>query len=276
MKKTLFILVCLFFLVAAPVQAAGEITAKIVVSAPTPDAAIMNASEYKTLQQEAVAERNWAQVLAITSEASRQYPGDADFVCVKGYSLRKLGMFNEAVDQVTKGCMIDPKPVRFANRGYAYLALGNYSAALSDAETGISLDPSYTTSFGVKALALQGLGKNADALTAIGQALTLDPNSAHYWHIRGNLLAASGDCEGARVALGKSLAIDPNYDLPWPGFVNASTRLASLDSQCIPVADENQTGSTGPQPARSPTKSPLGGIAVIGVAIALVAVGMKR
>lgn len=39
------------------------------------------------------------------------------------------------------------KPVRCANRGYGSLALGNHSAALADAETGISLNANYTTTY---------------------------------------------------------------------------------------------------------------------------------
>ena len=65
---------------------------------------------------------------------------------------------------VSQGILLDPKPVRYANRGYGYLALGNNTAALADAETGISLNAHYTTTYGVKALALQGMGRNPEAL----------------------------------------------------------------------------------------------------------------
>ena len=40
---------------------------------------------------------------------------------------RKMGQYAQSIDAVSKGILLDPKPVRYANRGYGYLALGNYS-----------------------------------------------------------------------------------------------------------------------------------------------------
>ena len=86
-----------------------------------------------------------------------------------------MGQYEKSVEVVSKAIPLDPKPVRYANRGYGYLALGDYTAALTDAETGISLNANYTTTYGVKALALKGMGRNAEALAAIDTALTLEP-----------------------------------------------------------------------------------------------------
>jgi tetratricopeptide (TPR) repeat protein len=178
-----------------------------------------------------------------------------------------MGQYAQSVESVSRGIELDPKPVRYA-RGYAYLALGNYSAALADAETGIVLNASYPVTYAVKALALQGMGRNTEALAATDQAFALDPGNAHYWHVKGILLAASGNCTGAQEALERSLEIDPDYTLPWPGFSGARESLASLNSSCIPVT----------RPSSLPrAKSPVGGmIPVVGVIGAVIAIRMRK
>jgi tetratricopeptide (TPR) repeat protein len=176
-----------------------------------------------------------------------------------------MGQYGKSVDLVSEGILLDPEPVRYANRGYGYLALGNYPAALADADAGIALNASYTTNYAVKALALQGMGRNAEALAAIDAALALDPESAHYWHVKGILLATGRNCTGSREALERSLAIDPGYDLPYPGFTGARGNLEALNATCNPA-------TAGPYP----TKSPTGGVAAVGVLAAAIVLGIRR
>jgi tetratricopeptide (TPR) repeat protein len=224
-----------------------------------------NASVYISDAQAAVAGRNWTYALFLTTRGLAWYPADGELFCLQGYSYRKMGQYAKSVDAISEGIRRDPKPVRYANRGYGYLAFGNYSAALSDAESGISLNASYPTTYAVKALALQGMGRGTDALAAIDSALTLDPENAHYWHVKGVLLSAGGNCPGAREALTKSLALDPGYDLPYPDFPGARENLAALDITCPP-----------PTQGRSPAASSAGGIAAAVVAITVVVFATRR
>ncbi|MDO9324918.1 MAG: hypothetical protein Q7T80_08175 [Methanoregula sp.] len=139
----------------------------------------------------------------------------------------------------------------------------------ADAETGISLNANYTTTYGVKALALGGMGRHSEALVAIDRALALEPENAHYWHVKGVLLTASGNCTGARDTLEKSLELDPDYVLPYPGFTGARENLVTLNATCIPAATQ--------APANlPPTKSSLGGIAVVSCMVALLVVGIRK
>jgi tetratricopeptide (TPR) repeat protein len=193
------------------------------------------ASVYIADTQAAVNERNWTHALLLSTRGLAFYPSDPELHCLQGYTFRKLGRYRQAVDAVSECIRQDPLPVRYASRGYAYVALGNYSAALADAESGIALDASCPTAYGVKALALQGMGKDPEALAAIDSALALDPASAHYWHVKGRILAASGNCTGAREALETSLALDPGYDLPYPGFGDARGNLDALAGTCAPA-----------------------------------------
>jgi tetratricopeptide (TPR) repeat protein len=223
------------------------------------------AEYYIAEAKKAVADQNWTAAVFISTRGAAWYPQNAEILCLQGYSYRKMGEYQRSVDIISRAIPLDPKAVRYANRGYGYLALKNYSAALADAEAGIALDAGYTTNYGVKALALQGMGRNAEAQEAISTALAQAPDSAHYWHIKGKILAAAGDCSGAQAAFEKSLALDPVYVLPYPGFGNARGSLDTLGAACSPLPA--QTGST---------KASLGCASAIATALAVVALGMRR
>ncbi len=268
MKKIL-ILLCLLFCLIMPAGAENSLTATLSTGTGSPETPPQNASVYISEVQAAVAERNWTSALLLTTRGVTWYPDNADLLCLQGYSYRKMGQYAKSVEVISRATLLDPKPVRYANRGYGYLALGNNTAALADAETGISLNANYTTNYGVKALALHGVGRDPEALAAIDQALALEPENAHYWHVKGIVLTASGDCAGARDVLERSLALDPDYNLPYPGFVNARQNLAELNTTCIPAAPHATA-------LPSPTKSSLGGIAVIGIFGALFVARMRK
>ena len=261
------VLLCLIIPAGVAAPTAG-ISSRAADTTGTPP---QNASVYISDAKAAVAERNWTSALLLTTRGVTWYPDNADLLCLQGYTYRKMGQYAKSVEIVSKGIQLDPKPVRYANRGYGYLALGNYSAALVDAETGISLNANYPTTYGVKALALQGMGRNPEALTAIDRALLLDPENAHYWHVKGVLLTASGNCTGARESFEKSLGFDPDYTLPYPGFSSARESLASMSTTCMPATATQE--SAYPSPTKS---SALNGIAVLGIIGALFIVGMRK
>jgi tetratricopeptide (TPR) repeat protein len=265
MKQTL-ILLCLLICLVIPTVSADAISVSLSSGVGTPEAPPENVSFYIADANAAVAGQNWTSALFLTTRGLAWYPDNPDLLCLQGYTYRKMGQYTKSVDVISKSILLDPKAVRYANRGYGYLALGNPAAALADAETGISLDANYTADYGVKSLALKGLGRNSEALDAIGKALDQDPANAHYWHVKGSILAATGDCTGAREALGKSLALNPDYVLPYPGFGSAADSLAALSIACPSAATA----------APSPTQAASGGIAVIGIIGALLAVGMRK
>jgi tetratricopeptide (TPR) repeat protein len=265
MKQTLLIL-CILICLVIPAVSADTISASLSSGVGTPETPPENVSFYIADANAAIAGQNWTSALFLTTRGLAWYPDNPDLLCLQSYTYRKMGQYTKSVDVISKAILLDPKAVRYANRGYGYLALGNPAAALADAETGISLDANYTADYGVKALALTNLGRNSEALDAIGQALDRDPANAHYWHVKGSILATPGDCTGAREALEKSLALDPAYALPYPGFGSATDSLAALNTTC-PLAT-----TTAP----APTQAASGGIAVIGIIGALLAVGMRK
>jgi len=253
---------CLLIAAAAAAPASAGVSSAAADTSGTPP---QDAAAYSAEAKEAVAESNWTLALTVTTRGLAWYPDNPDLLCLQGYTYRKMGQYQKSVEIVSKAIPLDPKAVRYANRGYGYLALGNYSAALDDAETGIARDANYTANYAVKALAENGLGRNAPALAAIDTAIAQSPDSAHYWHVRGAILAAGNDCTGAKAALEHSIAIDREYVLPWPGFGTAEEKLAAVKTGC------------SPSPARTtPVKSALGWIAVAGAAGAVIALGSRK
>jgi len=263
--KSLFTLLllclCLWIPAAGAAPDAGILTAAGDTQGPPPK----EVDAYIASAKAAVAIRDWPEVLIITTRGLAWYPDNEELLCQQGYSYRKMGHYQRSVDAISHGIQLDPKPVRYANRGYGYLALGNSTAALADAQEGIRLDASYTTSYGVGALALHGLGRDDEALAAIDTAIGMDPQSAHSWHVKGIILAARTDCAGARAALEESLALDSDYSLPWPGFPSASEDLAALDTTCAPAPG-----------FPSPEKSPAGWAAFVSVVTIVAWAGMRR
>jgi tetratricopeptide (TPR) repeat protein len=245
----------------APLSSASISSAAADTSGTPPQEAALYINETRV----AVAGQNWTGALRITTRGIAWYPENAELLCLQGYTYRKMGQYQMSVNVVSRAILLDPKTVRYANRGYGYLALGNYSAALADAESGLSLDAGYTTNSVVKALALRGMGKNTEALAASEEAISQSPGSAHYWHVKGRILASAGNCTGAREALERSLALDAGYVLPYPGFGSASGDLAGLNVTCAKAATPQAT-----------PKSPLSAIAVAGIIGAAIAFGLRK
>jgi tetratricopeptide (TPR) repeat protein len=213
-----------------------------------------DATAFITDATAAEAVRDWPGVLTVTTRGLAWYPQNAELLCLQGYAFRKTGQYQKAVESVSMAIQLDPRPVRYANRGYAYLALRNYSAACADAEAGIAMNASFTTNYAVKALAL--LGRPSDRIavwpeadSAADIALSQSPDSAHYWQVKGRSLAAQRACAAARTAYEKSIALDPAYALPWPGFGSAQEDLAALNTTCIPVTIADDSALTPAQPS---------------------------
>jgi len=259
------ILICLIL----PAMAADTLSVSISSGSGSVEIPPENVSVYLDNTRTAVNERNWSEALLRSAQGIAYYPESADLICLQAYTYRKMGMYPQSIDVVTKAIRLDPRAVRYANRGYGYLALRNYPSALADAESGIATDSAYMPNYDVKALALQGMGRNTEALAAAARAVSLEPGNAHSWHVNGMVLAAGGNCTGARSALERSIAIDPDYSLPFPGFASARESLAALNAICTPSAAQVPAS---PQP----TKSPLGWIAAVGFAGALCVIRMRK
>lgn len=218
----------------------------------------LSAAAYEKQGMAQMAQQNWNGLITTTNEGLALYPDDAELYCLRAFALRQKGYFTEAVDNVTIAIARDPKPVRYANRGFAYLALGRNDDALNDANTAISLNASYTRAYGVKAIALTNTGNLTGAGQAVDTGIRLDPSDPLFWQLKGRITVAGGNCSGAREAFNTSLALNPDYALPWSGFGNATTDLLNAEAQCaVPVKEKV------PVPTKAPIPAILAGAALV-------------
>ncbi|XP_032898292.1 tetratricopeptide repeat protein 31 [Amblyraja radiata] len=96
-------------------------------------------------------------------------------LAVQGNSMANTGRYEEAVALFTEAIKHDPKEYRlFGNRSYCYERLQQYSRALSDAHTALTLNPSWPKGYFRKARALAGVKKYAEAIEAFQQVLEID------------------------------------------------------------------------------------------------------
>jgi tetratricopeptide (TPR) repeat protein len=193
---------------------------------------VLNSTGYENLGKALVVERNWSGVIAVTNEGLVFYPYEPELLCLQGYAMRKTGHYQEAIDLISLAIPNDTRPVRYANRGYALLAMGKNQNAIHDADSALALDSSYPTAYALKAYAFRNQGNLSKALETIEKALAIEPDNAHYLHIKGGILADMGDCPGAIDAYQHSIRIDPGYDLPWPGLANATADLEKTETRC--------------------------------------------
>ena len=243
--RIVLLLVVLGGLLCLPVLGAP---ASVGFSSGPPAGPELSAAAYEKQGMALMAQQNWNGLITTTDEGLALYPDNAELHCLKAFALRQKGYFTEAVDNVTRAIPRDPKPIRYANRGFAYLALGRNDDALNDADTAISLNESYTRAYGVKAIALANTGNLTGAGQAVDTAIRLDPSDPLFWHLKGRISAAGGNCSGAREAFNTSRALEPDYVLPWPGFGNATTDLQNAETKCtVPVREPVPTKAAIPE-----------------------------
>ncbi|HUT37707.1 MAG TPA: tetratricopeptide repeat protein [Methanoregula sp.] len=237
--------VLLVALVCLPAQG-YPVSARITSGSPATGIQL-SAAAYEYQGMALMARRNWNGVITTTDEGLAVYPDDAELYCLRAYALRKTGYFTEAADNASHAIRIDPKPVRYANRGFALLALGRNEDALHDANTAIAINKSYTPAYGVKVIALFRMNNLTGAEQVIDTVMPSDPKNPLFWHLKAKISAAEGNCSSATEAFHQSIEIDPDYDLPWPGFENATTDLKNIEKQCtVPAREPVPTQATFP------------------------------
>jgi len=233
MKFLIFLLTFAVLALMIPAESTAAVQASPVpVGAGSDGGAAPDAAAYQVLAQKMIAGQDWTGAVLVTREAIARYPDSGEFYCLDGYALRKLGLYNDAVSGITQAIALDPQPIRYDNRGYAYLALRDYPAALADADAGIAGNPADPVGYIVGALALSGEGRTGEAMEEIDKAIALDQGNAHAWHVKGTILAARGNCTGAREALAHAFSINPDYNLPWPGYPGIRDDRDALNVIC--------------------------------------------
>jgi tetratricopeptide (TPR) repeat protein len=224
--------IILLFLVSLCMPVTGLVTNSSTGTTPA-ETGILNASYYENQGKARMAEQDWSSVIGSTREGLGVYPYNPELLCLQAYALRKTGHYQESVDLVSLAIPNDTRPVRYANRGYGYLAMGKTGDAIRDADAAIALNSSYSTAYALKASALRSTGNLSAAEEVIDQALIIDPENAYYLQVLGGILADRGNCSEAIEAYRHSIALNPDVDQPWPGLPNATIELNKTEGRCV-------------------------------------------
>ncbi len=223
--------IILLFLISLCIPVTG-LTISLSTDPTSAETGILNVSYYENQGKALMAEQDWSGVIDSTNEGLGFYPYNPELLCLQAYALRKTGHYQKSVDLVSLAIPNDTRPVRYANRGYGYLAMGKNEDAIHDADAAIALNSSYGTAYSLKAYALQRTGNLTAAEENIDKALAMEPENAFYLQVQGRILADRGNCSEAIEAYRHSIAINPDVDQPWPGLPNATTELNTTENRC--------------------------------------------
>ncbi len=180
----------------------------------------------------------------------------ADVWCKWGYSLRKMGKYDEALATVSIAVEKEPNnAVPYLNRGYTYLALSDYQNARLDAEAALRLDSFSASAYNIIALGLLGEGDPKNALVAIDTALAVSPEHVNYLNTKGMILTELGKYSDAVTILTQATESQNNYIAPYPDAIPPEENLKTAQR----LYDEN--------------KAPVGLIIIAAVAILAIGAG---
>ncbi|KAH9607156.1 hypothetical protein KSS87_005081 [Heliosperma pusillum] len=96
----------------------------------------------------------------------------------KGNAAFSSNNYTEAITHFTEAINLSPtNHILYSNRSAAYASLGNFSAALSDAENTVSLKPDWAKGYSRLGSAHLGLRNVPEAVEAYTKGLDIDPNN---------------------------------------------------------------------------------------------------
>ncbi len=186
-KTALLILIFIAGLAIIAVQPALAAGAKPGLSAVPAE---INITKAIATMDAAFDEGNWPRAAAYAELiTNNDENAPADVWDKWGRSLRKMGKYDESLVAASAAVEKAPDAMEpYLNRGYTYLALGEYQKARLDAEKVLELDSMNATAYHIIASGLLKQGEPKNALVAINTALAMEPDNALYLNTKGMVL----------------------------------------------------------------------------------------
>ena len=130
----------------------------------------------------------------------------------RGYALRELGRYEEAIAAYDKALKIKPDyHLAWDGRGVALNELGRYEEAIAAYDKALKIKPDFHEAWNNRGVTLNKLGRYKEAIAAYDKAIEIKPDKYLAWHGRGNILEKLGRYKEAIAAYDKALEIKPDY-----------------------------------------------------------------
>lgn len=157
---------------------------------------------------------------------------DAAYFVGLGQGRYNTGEFTKAILDYT--CAINAQPdyaPAYANRGYAYTALGDSDHALADYNKAIELDETLTQAYINRGSLYTRLGNFGLAINDFTLVIGLKPDDAVAYNNRGVVHAAEGNYDLAIADFQQAIEINPNYDAPYASLGAVYSAMAAKNYQ---------------------------------------------
>ena len=121
-----------------------------------------------------------------------------------------IKLYTEAINIYTKLIFSDDNEMIsgvFTNRGYAYMNMNNYNAALSDYNKAISLNPNNNVAYNNRSVVYNNMQKYLEAVADCNKALKIDPSHAEAYINRGVSYMKLGNYTAAMQDFNKSISL---------------------------------------------------------------------
>ena len=176
------------------------------------------------------ADRAYAATLAACDRLLALAPNIAEAHSNRGFALKELGRFPEALESYDAAVRHAPDFVTaHVNRGALLNRLQRYGDGLESYERALSLAPGHADAMAGWANALSGLGRHDEAIAAYDRLLFVHPGSAEVWLRRGRLLVARGRFGDALEAFARALELAPDKTETLVAHADALAELQRLD-----------------------------------------------
>ncbi|KAF5100436.1 hypothetical protein D0Z03_000814 [Geotrichum reessii] len=170
--------------------------------------------------------------------------------------------YTEAVASYSHAIELDPEnPVYYGNRSAAYQSMRLYDSAISDAESAINIDASYSKGYSRLGLALYSKGRYSDSVEAYKKGLNLEGNNPTAAMKKGldaalAKMLSEADVGSGTSSTGSAESLErevPNTDSE---FASASTPKSNTSEPVTgPSLFENMLNTYGPLLAQTAAKT---------------------
>ena len=213
---------------------------------------------------------NDAAALAVFTKAIEIDPSEVGAYGYRGMTNRRLGNYQQAVEDFTKVLELSPQDRGYLERGSTYHLMREYQLALDDLNRAIDANPRYRDAYVNRGSTYIQLGDNGRAIEDFNKAIELDPKNGVAYYNRALAYQRTGNTQqyeqDMKVAadLGMALAKDKinrdkvtllQPDASSTANEGATQNATQSDSTQVPV---RQSQGIQPNAATSEIKDMMG------------------